>query len=57
MQQLKVGLTCQFSGEIESPSPFRVPSLFDYKQYLYHKKIHWLYTLLMNRYVNRKISH
>ncbi|MDQ0481563.1 DNA internalization-related competence protein ComEC/Rec2 [Guptibacillus hwajinpoensis] len=45
MQKLKVGLTCRLSGELESPSPLRVPSLFDYKQFLYYKGIHWIYKL------------
>ncbi|MBN8208356.1 DNA internalization-related competence protein ComEC/Rec2 [Bacillus sp. NTK071] len=45
MQQLQVGLTCRLSGILEPPSPLRVPSLFDYKQFLYYKKIHWIYTL------------
>ncbi|TKD70193.1 DNA internalization-related competence protein ComEC/Rec2 [Pseudalkalibacillus hwajinpoensis] len=45
MQQLQVGLTCHLSGALESPSQLRVPSLFDYKQFLYYKEIHWIYTL------------
>ena len=45
MQKLNVGLTCRLSGELESPSPLRVPSLFDYKQFLYYKGIHWVYKL------------
>ena len=45
LRKLKVGHTCQFSGTLEPPSPLRVPSLFNYERYLYHKKIHWIYEL------------
>ena len=45
LRNLQVGYICRFSGTLEPPSPLRIPSLFNYKRYLYHKKIHWIYEL------------
>lgn len=42
---LQVGQMCSLTGSLKPPSPLRVPSLFDYERYLYHKKIHWIYVL------------
>jgi competence protein ComEC len=45
LRNLKVGHMCRFSGTLKPPSPLRIPSLFNYERYLYHKKIHWIYEL------------
>ncbi|WP_226656799.1 DNA internalization-related competence protein ComEC/Rec2 [Pseudalkalibacillus hwajinpoensis] len=45
LKLLQVGHTCSLTGSLKPPSHLRVPSLFDYERYLYHKKIHWIYVL------------
>ena len=45
LKLLQVGDSCSLAGSLKPPSPLRVPSLFNYERYLYHKKIHWIYVL------------
>jgi competence protein ComEC len=40
-ERLLTGYACNASGTLELPQPARNPNAFDYKKYLYHKKISW----------------
>lgn len=44
LQQLQVGMQCKLSGTLSKPEQARNPLAFDYRKYLYHKHIHWIYT-------------
>lgn len=41
IEKFKPGQTCHFSGELEQLKLPTMPNAFNYKQYLYDKKIHW----------------
>ncbi|WP_044894738.1 DNA internalization-related competence protein ComEC/Rec2 [Bacillus alveayuensis] len=42
LSRLSVGMVCSFSGVLEIPEPARNPYAFNYKNYLYFQRIHWL---------------
>lgn len=44
LQTIKVGMSCQFKGELSKPSVARNFYAFDYKKFLYYKRIHWIVT-------------
>jgi competence protein ComEC len=39
---LKIGMVCEFEGKLMPPNKARNFNAFDYKKYLYFKKIHWI---------------
>jgi len=41
--EVRVGLVCTFDGLLRAPQISRNPNAFNYKQYLYTQKIHWIY--------------
>lgn len=44
LASLKVGMICSLEGELLLPNKARNFNSFDYKNYLYYKKIHWIYS-------------
>ena len=43
LTNLQIGMSCNFSGEFTRPNESRNLNAFNYKNYLYKKKIHWIY--------------
>ncbi|MGX1983150.1 DNA internalization-related competence protein ComEC/Rec2 [Thermolongibacillus altinsuensis] len=41
-QRLSIGMNCSFTGQLEKPKRATNPYAFDYQQYLYRQRIHWL---------------
>lgn len=44
LQQFQVGMYCKLSGTLSTPEQARNFMAFDYRKFLYHKHIHWIYT-------------
>ncbi|TLS39340.1 DNA internalization-related competence protein ComEC/Rec2 [Pseudalkalibacillus caeni] len=44
LEDLKPGMVCRFQGTLQTPSEKSVPNLFDYREYLRDRKIHWILT-------------
>lgn len=44
-KELFPGLFCHFQGKLNSPGTPTNPQMFNYKKYLYERKIHWITTL------------
>ncbi|WP_110111405.1 DNA internalization-related competence protein ComEC/Rec2 [Bacillus sp. CGMCC 1.16541] len=42
MASLEVGMSCLLKGELKVPEAARNVNAFDYKQYLYYHRIHWV---------------
>lgn len=40
---VRIGLVCPFNGSLKEPQVPRNPNSFNYKQYLYTQKIHWIF--------------
>jgi len=40
---VRIGLVCTFHGSLKEPQVARNPNSFNYKQYLYTQKIHWIF--------------
>lgn len=41
--KVQMGLVCTFNGTLKEPQTSRNPHSFDYKNYLYTQKIHWIF--------------
>ncbi len=44
LASLKVGMICRIEGQLLIPNKARNFNSFDYKKYLYYKKIHWIFS-------------
>jgi competence protein ComEC len=40
---VRIGSVCTFNGSLKEPQVARNPNSFNYKQYLYTQKIHWIF--------------
>ncbi|WP_017755852.1 DNA internalization-related competence protein ComEC/Rec2 [Calidifontibacillus oryziterrae] len=54
LHSLHIGMSCRFTGHLNEPRTARNFYAFDYKQYLFHKHIHW--TLTPNRILPSQCS-
>lgn len=45
LKKLTLGNSCNWSGTLKQPQQATNPHAFDYKNYLYEQKIHWILTL------------
>jgi competence protein ComEC len=43
LSKINPGTVCRVKGELKQPKNATVPGTFHYKNYLYQKKIHWIY--------------
>lgn len=43
LQQLHAGISCTFKGEVKEPQTARNFHVFDYRNYLYQQKIHFIF--------------
>lgn len=55
-EKLKLGLTVNLEGELKEPSNNTIPNTFNYKKYLYNKKIYWLMTSNKITLISKDIS-
>ncbi|WP_237663744.1 DNA internalization-related competence protein ComEC/Rec2 [Sutcliffiella horikoshii] len=45
LESLQIGELCNWQGVLTSPQPATNPHAFDYKNYLYEQKKHWIFSL------------
>ncbi len=45
LRELTLGDSCNWSGSLKQPQQASNPHAFDYKNYLYEQKIHWIFSL------------
>lgn len=43
--QVSPGTSCKAAGKLELPEGSRNPNAFDYKEYLYHNGVYWIFTI------------
>lgn len=45
IKSLEIGELCEWEGMLKGPHPATNPHAFDYKNYLYEQKVHWILSL------------
>ncbi len=55
-ENLKLGLKLKLEGTIVEPSNNTIPNTFNYKRYLYHKKIYWTFNVSKLKIISTKTS-